>query len=94
MKSKSLEDKEFLVGYYLRKRMMKASQTVSDENSRRYVELIDLVIGQLKADERELIVSEFINNCEAGWWDKYYSKSTYYRIKNLALDHFLALIRE
>ncbi len=92
--NKSLEEKEFLVRYYLRKRQKKASLVPIDENARRYVELIDVVLSQLKAEEREILVSEYISNCEAGWWDNYFSKSTYYRIKNLALDHFLSLIRE
>ncbi len=94
MNNMSMEEKEFLVRYYLRKRQKKESLIKKDEEAKRFVELIDIVLSQMPREEREILINEFISNREGLWWDEFYSKSTYYRIKNLALNDFLSLIRE
>lgn len=58
------------------------------------LELLDFVISQLNADAQKIIYFDFVYRSDQNWWREYYSKSTYYRIKNVALDDFIAKSRE
>jgi hypothetical protein len=45
----------------------------------------------LQLDEQlaRIIFNEYLTNKVDNWWIYYYSKSTYYRLKNKAMDCFL-----
>lgn len=41
--------------------------------------------------DKEIINNDFFTPCQYDWWKKYYSKSTYYRLKSQAMSEFLRL---
>ena len=53
------------------------------------LELLDYVISQLDEDSQRIIYFDFVYRNDKYWWREYYSKATYYRLKNIALDTFL-----
>lgn len=50
---------------------------------------VDYALKQLDKDERRIIDNDFIEKVDKNWWCSYYSKSTYYRLKVRAMEHFL-----
>ncbi len=50
---------------------------------------VDYALKQLDKDERRIIDNDFIEKVDKNWWRSYYSKSTYYRLKVRAMEHFL-----
>lgn len=53
------------------------------------VRIIDTVISFLDEDSRLIITNEFMYKSKSTWYLNYYSKSTFYRLKNEAMIHFL-----
>lgn len=54
---------------------------------------IDFILEKLDWEESNFIKKEFFsNNYRNGWWMNYYSKSTYYRLKNKAMGKFLGFM--
>ena len=54
---------------------------------------IDFVLDKLDWEDSNFIKKEFFsNNYKSGWWINYYSRSTYYRLKNRAMKMFLGLL--
>lgn len=53
------------------------------------LELLDYAISQLDEDSQRIIYFDFVYRNDKYWWREFYSKSTYYRLKNIALDTFL-----
>lgn len=47
------------------------------------------ILSIIDADSRRILENDFINVKEPGWYLDYYSKSTYYRLKNIALNRFI-----
>lgn len=66
---------------------------VSDHNlsilERSYIYYVRVILEELSKDERRILVRDFIETSDRNWWMDYYSKSTYYRLKNEAIKHFL-----
>ena len=58
------------------------------------LELLDFVISQLNDDAQKIIYFDFVYRRDQNWWREYYSKSTYYRLKNVALDDFIKKSKE
>ncbi|MEI7668393.1 MAG: hypothetical protein WCI62_05325 [Erysipelotrichaceae bacterium] len=54
-----------------------------------YIYYVRVVLEELSIDERRILVRDFIETSDRNWWMDYYSKSTYYRLKNEAIKHFL-----
>ena len=52
-------------------------------------DIIEYALSMLDGDQRMIIEKEYLVKSPEDWWQAYYSKSTYYRIKNQALDVFL-----
>ena len=50
---------------------------------------IDYILLQMDNNLSKVIYNEFFSNKNEDWWMYYYSKSTYYRLKNKAMDSFL-----
>lgn len=46
------------------------------------------ILNKLDPSHREILLNDYIHK-KVGWWDEFYSKSTYYRTKRLAIDEFL-----
>ena len=53
------------------------------------VKLIDNGLRQLRENDFELMVREFLNCENKYWWKERYSKSTFYRHKRLAMNSFI-----
>ncbi len=51
--------------------------------------LIDYIISSLDEDSQRILYFDFVYKNNKYWWREYYSKSTYYRLKNIAMDAFL-----
>ena len=69
-----------------------ASYLENKKNKNYYNELknkIDYILLQMDTNLSQIIYNEFFSNKNEGWWMYYYSKSTYYRLKNKAMDSFL-----
>lgn len=54
---------------------------------------IDRILEKLDFDSANFIKNEFLSNSyKSDWWMNYFSRSTYYRIKNKAMDNFLGYL--
>ena len=65
------------------------------ENSKEYqiafhfIDFIDSTLELLLKEHKDILVNDFFYQKERNWWNKYYSKTTYYRIKATAMNDFL-----
>ncbi len=53
----------------------------------------DYIISKLDVESQRIIYSDYVVKQPQYWYLKFYSKSTYYRLKNIALDKFLELAK-
>lgn len=61
-------------------------------NYRLYVYFVDSALIRLPSAYRQLIENDFILENDRHWWEQYYSRSTYYRYKNEAMNAILTLL--
>lgn len=54
-----------------------------------YLFLIEACLKRLTQEEQRLLHNDFLSPLSKNWWMEYYSKSTYYRMRHLAVDRFL-----
>lgn len=55
-----------------------------------FVSFVDTALNSLGKKENEFIRKEFFEESEyTFWWLSNYSRSTYYRVKKRAMEHFL-----
>lgn len=54
-----------------------------------YLFLIQESLKRLTAEEQRILNNDFLLPISKNWWMDYYSKSTYYRLKYLAVSRFL-----
>lgn len=64
---------------------------VSDSNNNYIKDIIRLILAQMNKEEARLLTNEYIKFCSEYWWELYYSRATYYRIKKKAIYNFLNL---
>lgn len=50
---------------------------------------VDFTLSQLDEDSKLIITNDFINKNKGYWYLDYYSVSTYYRLRNIAINKFL-----
>ncbi len=50
----------------------------------------DYILSKLDSDSERILYCDFIVVQPKLWYKNFYSKSTYYRLKHIALDKFLA----
>lgn len=50
---------------------------------------VDYILLQMDKDLSQIIYNEFFSSKIENWWMYYFSRSTYYRMKNKAMDCFL-----
>lgn len=50
---------------------------------------VDYILLQMEKELSQIIYNEFFSNKVDNWWMYYFSKSTFYRVKNKAMDNFL-----
>lgn len=53
--------------------------------------LVENTIKLLDKEEKRIIEKDFIEN-ENNWWNDYYSRATYYRLKKACMKKFIRLI--
>jgi hypothetical protein len=53
-----------------------------------FVELMDGLLEQMDPDYRRILENDYVHRASTNWWNEFYSKSTYYRLKNKALEDF------
>jgi hypothetical protein len=58
-------------------------------SDRQYVDLIEASLSCLEEEYRRIVTNDFLNPQPRHWWMEYYAKSTYYRLRQRALEHFL-----
>ena len=51
--------------------------------------LFETFFNTLEEDEKLIIMNDFYERLNVNWWIGTYSRSTYYRIKNRAIDRML-----
>ncbi len=94
-----LEDKDFypVMSYqniretspsFDKKEHMLIDHMEKKEQLRKRIYSTDRILLALKEEHREMLEKEYLFY-EKDWWQCYYSKSTYYRIKKKAIDELL-----
>lgn len=84
----SLYQKQCVVLSYKNHKILK-------ENSEEYqgafhfINFIDGTLELLIKEHKEILVNDYFQQEDKGWWQQYYSKTTYYRIKTNAMNDFL-----
>ena len=85
----SFEEKSKLVNYLFSILRKKAGMNIMKEENDVYSEVIMDNLNHLPKESRELLLNDYFYRIPRNWWQSYYSKSTYYRMKNAALDEML-----
>ena len=52
-------------------------------------EILDSVLDILDEESRRIMVNDFKVRADKQWWQHFYSRSTYYRLKTKATEEFL-----
>lgn len=86
----STSEKEQLMrylGYVYRKGMIqnRAMTHVEQESEAELIELLRALLKQMKRNYAIIILNDFFEIKERGWWHSMYSPSTYYRSKKAAV---------
>ena len=68
-----------------------SENTLSDEE--REILRINFILASLPVNQKELIWKEFFFNEDKFWWMERYNRSTYYRLKNKAINNFYGLLK-
>lgn len=93
-KNMEFKNNEKLVRYYFRLRNRNtAVNSLCDTEDNELVKAIDEILNSMKEDEKDILRNEYVLNYPRNWWQNYYSKSRYYRIKSNALRNFIRLSR-
>ena len=85
----SFEEKSKLVNYLFSILRKKAGMNIMKEENDVYSVVIMDNLNHLPKESRELLLNDYFYRIPRNWWQSYYSKSTYYRMKNAALDEML-----
>jgi len=97
MVSRTFQEKSKLVKYLLGKRssiLFHKKMMVSEDSGiylgeRKLLDCLNYALDSCCAEHRLILEKDFISNDSKNWWNEYYSKSTYYRLKHRAMDEFL-----
>ena len=93
-KNREFKDNEILVRYFFRLRNRNSSlNNFNDSGDDPIAVVVDGILKMMNEDERKILENEYIRNYPRNWWQNYYSKSRYYRIKSKALRSFIRLSR-
>ena len=82
---------ELYRGVQTQKRLRSCMTSSAELNptDHQYIRLIEVTLECLDEDFRRIIRNDFLDPQPKQWWMDYYAKSTYYRLKQRALEHFL-----
>lgn len=87
MKGMTYKDKSTIIEYIINLAYLK--QWMVRENSSNLSQHLDSVLLRLSPEKREIIINDFIERKDKLWYLEFYSRSTYYRLKNEAMTSFL-----
>ena len=59
------------------------------EKDREFIRKFDRVLNKLNEKDKEFFLKSFLLKDIDDWWKNYYSKSTYYRMRNNVSEKFL-----
>lgn len=83
--------------HHPRPRLILASKTARElPEAIKYVKEVKVALSKIEQDYREIIINEFFNKNkrDSCWWTPKYSKTTYYRIRNIAIQRFLEVFEQ
>jgi len=66
---------------------------LKDSPEDRLVSYLDGALELLDEDGRTIIRNDFVIPSSANWWQSYYARTTYYRLKNSAMKELLAVLK-
>jgi len=76
--------------YFLRAKYYKENKTVDADNKNiRQIYKIDSACNVLCDPYKTIIKNTFFEKKNLYWWEGFYSKTTYYRLRNKAIQTFL-----
>lgn len=64
-------------------------QWIIQEGESLLYQQIQVSLDCLSVEQRQIITNDFIKKQEKNWYLEFYSRSTYYRLKNEAMNAFL-----
>ena len=86
----TFEEKSRLVDYLFSILRRNSGRNILREGETdQYSSVIIDSLHHLPKESRELLMNDYFYRISRNWWQSYYSKSTYYRMKNAALDEML-----
>ncbi len=53
------------------------------------IEYIDAILSCFSDEKKQFIEHEFMHKKASNWWQDYYSRSTYYRLKGIITDELM-----
>ena len=59
------------------------------DDLKKLISAFEIVINALSPESQVIINNEFILKKDSDWWNEYYSRATYYRMKTRALEEIL-----
>ena len=59
-----------------------------------YVNAVQETFKELGVVAKQFISNDFFYPANDGWWEKLYSRSTYYRLRGEAIKQFIAIFNE
>ena len=90
----SFQERRKLLKYIfdLRSRRLLAN-CLKDSEEDRLVRYLDEAVQLLDSDGRNIIRNDFMSPSAANWWQSYYARTTYYRLKNSAMKELMAVLK-
>ena len=66
------------------------NQRIDDKDDlKKLISAFEIVINALSPESQVIINNEFILKKDSDWWNEYYRRATYYRMKTRALEEIL-----
>lgn len=63
-------------------------------NPDKFSTIVRKALNKLDSDEYRIFYEDYFMKTDRYWWQEYYSKSSYYRIKKLAMFKFLNCLHQ
>ena len=75
--------------YYQDKGTQWIDSLYSKEELEKAIQSYEFILSCLSEESRRIIEKDFLYKDKKDWWDLYYSRSTYYRLKTRAMEEIL-----
>ncbi len=88
---KAKKNLELIAGGY--KYLLESDKSIDEQSyvnaQKSIVENVEKIYEILSLNAKKIIEFDFANKINEFWWTQYYSRSTYYRHRNMAVNEFL-----